>query len=137
MIFLNLDEAESEQDIIDFYNLYRNSNLTELPNSFWTNPKGRYRAKVIVEYLIQEILQYKRRIHIIHKLSISDFKNNKLSNMMALLFNNNVFLAVDNVYPNIYKECMFKGKRNYWDAELLIEEMEIIAKKLNKDPQKE
>lgn len=133
MDFLDLDLISKEEDIIKFYLLYRDSNIQELPNSFWNNNHGRYRATVIVKYVIEKILKYNRKIEVIRNLSISDFKNNKLQNMLRLLFQNDIYLAVDNAYPNIYKKCMFGRVRNYWDAELIVEEMERIAADLNKE----
>lgn len=133
MDFLDLDLASKEEDVIKFYLLYRESNIHELPNSFWNDDFGRYRASVIVKYVIENILKYNRKIEVIRKLSISDFKNNKLQNMLELLFQNDLYNAVDNAYPSIYKKCMFGRLRNYWDTELIVEEMERIAADLNKE----
>lgn len=130
---LNLDLAYKEADIIKFYLLYKDSNISELPNSFWNDDNGLYRAAVIVKYVIEEILKYNRKIEVIRNLSIYDLKNNKLQNMLKLLFQNDVYLAVNNAYPNMYKKCMFGGLRNYWDTELIIEEIERIALSLNKE----
>lgn len=53
--------------------------------------------------------------------------------MLRILFENSIFKAVELVYPNEFKEEMFLGKRNYWDEQLIKEEIENISKKLNKD----
>lgn len=53
--------------------------------------------------------------------------------MLRILFKNRIFKAVELVYPNEFKEEMFLGKRNYWDEQLIKEEIENISKKINKD----
>lgn len=49
--------------------------------------------------------------------------------MLRILFKNRIFKAVELVYPNEFKEEMFLGKRNYWDEQLIKEEIENISKK--------
>ena len=64
----------------------------------------------------------------IQNLSIKTFREAKLTNMMRILYNNNLFKAIDNAYPNQYNEEMFDKTINYWDIDLLKEEVELIAK---------
>lgn len=122
-----IDIIIKKENLIEFYEMFRNNNDALIPNSFWTSTNGRYRAKVIVRHLIEDILKLERRVKVIRNLTTKDFKNNKLQDMLDILFSGSVFLAVDNAYPGMYKECMFKGKRFYWDIDLIKEELEIIA----------
>lgn len=117
---------------IKLYKLYLDSNISELPNSVWADEYGKKRAKFIIKYLIEEILQYSRS-EIIHKLTIKTFSEYKLSNMLRILCKNRIFNAVELAYPNEYKEEMFTVQRNYWDEQLIKEEIESISKKINKD----
>lgn len=133
MYFLDYDSVNTKPTIIRFYELYRTNADAEIPNSFWNNEHGLFRARVVTRYLIEEILKYERRVKVIRNLSTKDFKNNKLAGMLNTLFKGSIFMAVNNAYPNQYKECMFVGKRFYWDVELIKGEVELIACELGKD----
>lgn len=54
--------------------------------------------------------------------------------MLSLCFNNSIFQAVDFLYSGKFIEEMFKGKRNYWDEEMLAEEIRFIANAQGKEP---
>ena len=64
----------------------------------------------------------------IQNLSIKTFREAKLTNMMRILYNN-LFKAIDNAYPNQYNEEMFDRTINYWDIDLLKEEVGRLQKK--------
>lgn len=128
---INIDEEIKEETVIFLYKTFGMSAVQELPNSYWVE-NGLIKSKYIVKYLIEKILKYKSRKQVIQNLSIKTFREAKLTNMMRILYNNNLFKAIDNAYPNQYNEEMFDRTINYWDIDLLKEEVELIAKEKDK-----
>ncbi|MGN0183242.1 MAG: DUF4046 domain-containing protein [Candidatus Ornithomonoglobus sp.] len=130
----NADITTEKDKIIDLYELYLKSEFAELPNSMWLDKYGKIRTKVVLKYFIEEKVKMRTRSEIAHDLSTNHFKQYKLQNMLSLCFNNSIFQAVDFLYPGKFIEEMFKGKRNYWDEEMLAEEIRLIANAQGKEP---
>ena len=118
---INIDKEIKEETVIFLYKTFGMGAVQELPNSYWVE-NGLIKSKYIVKYLIEKILKYKSRKQVIQNLSIKTFREAKLTNMMRILYNNNLFKAIDNAYPNQYNEEMFDRTINYWDIDLLKEE---------------
>ena len=123
---INIDKEIKEETIIFLYKTFGMGAVQELPNSYWVE-NGLIKSKYIVKYLIEKILKYKSRKQVIQNLSIKTFREAKLTNMMRILYNNNLFKAIDNAYPNQYNEEMFDRTINYWDIDLLKEEENAVG----------
>ena len=94
---INIDKEIKEETIIFLYKTFGMGAVQELPNSYWVE-NGLIKSKYIVKYLIEKILKYKSRKQVIQNLSIKTFREAKLTNMMRILYNNNLFKAIDNDY---------------------------------------
>ena len=115
---INIDKEIEEETVILLYKTFGMGAVQELPNSYWVE-NGLIKSKYIVKYIIEKILKYKSRKQVIQNLSIKTFREAKLTNMMRILYNNNLFKAIDNAYPNQYNEEMFDRTINYWDIDFL------------------
>ncbi len=75
----------------------------KFPNYFWSDFYGLEHAKYVVRYLIEEKLKWSDE-QVKKKLSHNTFKRNKLGGMIAIIFSSSPFAAIDNAYPEKYKE---------------------------------
>ena len=105
-----------KMDAVDVYKMVLKGDIIkQFPKGFWQQPEAKQNAAKCTRYLIEEILKYDDE-KIKEKNSVSLFSKNKLSGMLAICFNNSPYEAINNAYPNKYKEWEFKNvPLGYWE----------------------
>lgn len=102
---------------VDIYKKILKGELKRFPNRFWVDPGAEEHAKQITKYLIEEILKWGDD-EVKENLSEMVFRKHKLSGMLEYTFGRSPFKALDNAYPNKYKEWELKTvPKNLWENE--------------------
>ena len=97
-----------KMDAVDVYKMVLKRNMIKtFPKGFWQQPEAKQNAAKCTRYLIEEILRYDDET-LKKKKSQSIFTKNKLAGMLITCFNNSPYEAIDNAYPNKFKEWEFK-----------------------------
>ncbi len=87
--------------------------LRSVPRNFWNKDT----AKRATIWLIEDKLKWDDE-QIKNNLCKKTFVDNGLASMLKIVFNDSVFLAFDNAYPNRFKYWEFKAySKNYWNKE--------------------
>jgi transcription initiation factor IIE alpha subunit len=99
----------------------------KVPRNFWDLKT----AKEVVKWLIEDKLKWTDN-EIKEKLSLQIFKDNNLYGLLSNIFNNSIFQAFNNAYPNKFKPWEFhKAPRNFWDLKMAKEAVKwLIEDKL-------
>jgi len=120
-----------EMSAIDIYKLVLTGKLKQFPRNFFDKPDSLKETAEITRYFIEEILQWNNE-DIKKKISAKIFHNNKLGGMLAYIFKNSTFNAIDNAYPNIFKPWeLNKTPKNFWNKETCIKAIKwLIEEKL-------
>ena len=103
-------------DATDVYKMVLHSNeIKKFPNGFWKKENSKQNAAKCTRFLFEEILKYDDN-KLKNELSFKIFKDNKLRAMLQSCFNNSPYEAINNAYPNKYKEWEFKSApKGYWN----------------------
>lgn len=132
---------------VNIYKMVLNEELNLFPKYFWQKSTSLFESAEITKYLIEEVLKWDDK-DIVNKLSVICIQKNKLGKMLEVLFNNNIYMAINNAYPNRFKVWELKRRPvddEFWTDEntslalhWLFEEKlkwsdEDIKEKLNKD----
>lgn len=114
---------ESLPSEITVYKQVLSGELSQFPFYYWQEDIGsgseiKIAAQICTKYMIEEILHW-NVYEICNQLNKDIFIENKLGGMLAILFDNNIFEALDNAYPNKYPIGMIKqfNVTNYWKKE--------------------
>ena len=107
-----------KMDAIEIYKLVlEGKHLKRFPNGFWTKPDALDNAGKCLRYLIEDVLKLSDE-ELKKELSLSFLKENKLNGMLSCCFNNSPYNAINNAYPNKFKEWEFNSVcMNYWNDE--------------------
>ena len=98
-------------------NKFKEWEFKQTPNKFWTEEKGLEATK----WLIEEKLKLTDK-DLKEQLSIKLFKDNGLFGMLSICFNGSPYQAINETYPNRFKEWEFiKVPKNFWNKEKGIE----------------
>lgn len=118
---------------VDIYKKILKGELKRFPNRFWVDPGAEEHAKQITKYLIEEILKWGDE-EVKENISEMVFRKHKLSGMLEYTFGRSPFKALDNAYPNHYKEWELKTvPKNLWENEKKQKEAtEWLLEKTNK-----
>ncbi|MBQ3420480.1 MAG: DUF4046 domain-containing protein, partial [Romboutsia sp.] len=102
-------------DAVEIYKMVlRGDSLKTFPKGFWQRPESKENAAKCTRYVIEEILKYNDE-KIKECLSCKLFANYKLSGMLVKCFDNSPYKAINNAYPNKFKEWEFKiVPSGYW-----------------------
>lgn len=106
-------DAEKYSEI-EIFHMVLSGELKRYPNGFWVPPFGITYAVNILKYVIEDILKWNEN-DIIEKYDVNLFKKYKLCGLLAGVFNNSPFEALNAVYPNKFQAWQFNRKPfNYW-----------------------
>ncbi len=103
------------------YQQVLNGKIPQFPINFWQEDIGgeiKIASQLCTKYMIEEVLKW--NIHeICSELTKQTFIENKLGGMLDILFNNSIYEALDNAYPNKFPIGMIKNANtiNYWRKE--------------------
>ena len=99
---------------IEIYKAVLNKRLNRVPRGFWEGNIGKERAKHIVKYLLEELLNYSRE-DICKNFSYKFLTKYKLGGVLVGLFNNSAYELLDFTYPNEYKQWELGSvPRGFW-----------------------
>lgn len=102
---------------IEIFHMVLSGELKRYPNGFWVPPFGITYAVNILKYVIEDILKWNDN-DIIEKYDINLFKKYKLRGLLANIFNNSPFEALNAVYPNRFHAWQLNKKPlRYWKDE--------------------
>ncbi|WP_304430930.1 hypothetical protein [Romboutsia ilealis] len=102
---------------IEIFHMVLSGELKRYPNGFWVPPFGITYAVNILKYVIEDILKWNDN-DIIEKYDINLFKKYKLCGLLANIFNNSPFEALNAVYPNRFHAWQLNKKPlRYWKDE--------------------
>ena len=101
---------------VDVYTMVLKGDIIKkFPNGFWQQPKAKESAAKCTRYLIEEVLNYDSEMLKENNI-INIFAENKLSGMIMKCFGNSPYEAINNAYPNKYKEWEFSFvPRGFWN----------------------
>jgi len=140
----------SDYEDIEVYNMVRFGIIGRFPNNFWGGLDTYKTAKDLTRYMFENILEWSIE-DIKHKATADIFYDNKLGNMLKVLFDNNLLDALLNAYPElidwveerknritIKKESIdekesSEPREKYTDEEL-IKNLQQKYKELNRNP---
>lgn len=101
-------------DDIQTYELVLQRKIKQFPSGFWTKPWSYESATKITRYLLEKKLQLKIE-DIPSSINMSTFRDNKLSGMVSLLYDNSAIKAVQAAYPNKFKLWEFRTVlKGFW-----------------------
>ena len=123
---------------VDIYIKILKGELNRFPNRFWVDPGAEQNAKEVTIYFIEEVLKWNKD-DIRKNLCEAIFRKNKLSGMLEYTFDRSPFKAINNAYPNTFKEWEFKAApKHIWEDKNKREEaVNWLLIKVNKDKFKE
>lgn len=101
---------------IEIYKLVLQGRVIKtFPNDFWKQSNSLEISKTLTKYLIEDILQLSNE-DIKTKFNRKLLRDNKLGGMLLICFNSNHFKALDNAYPNLFKEWEFGSvSHGFWE----------------------
>lgn len=108
-----------KSESIQIYEDVLRGTLKRFPRGFWVDDESKnFQASAeITRYLIEEILHWDDKT-LKREISCQVFFKHKLRGMLYMLFNDSVYAAINNAYPNKYYEWEFKcTPRNFWTLE--------------------
>lgn len=123
---------------VEIYIKILKGELNRFPNRFWVDPGAEQNAKEVTIYFIEEVLKWNKD-DIRKNLCEAIFRKNKLSGMLEYTFDRSPFKAINNAYPNTFKEWEFKAApKHIWEDKNKREEaVNWLLIKVNKDKFKE
>ena len=104
-----------KMDAVDVYKMVLKGRVIKrFPRGFWQQPEAKQNAAKCTRYLIEEELNYDEE-KLKQNSTKALFEKNKLTGMLQTCFNSSPYEAIDNAYPNKYKEWEFKCAPNsFW-----------------------
>lgn len=123
---------------VEIYKKILKGELNRFPNRFWVDPGAEQNAKEVTIYFIEEVLKWNED-DIRKNLCEAVFRKNKLSGMLEYTFDRSPFKAINNAYPNKFKEWEFKAApKHIWEEKNKREEaVKWLLVRVNKDKFKE
>ena len=146
----NINENLIEYDDIEVYNMVMSGTLARFPNNFWEGVDSYGTAKTLTKYLFEKILKW--TIDEIKTNNLSEaFFENRLGGMIKCLFDNSVYKAIINAYPELEEWFIihereqrnnqgkeystgFISSRIFYTDEELIQKLQDKTKELNRIP---
>lgn len=119
---------------VEIYKKILNGELKRFPNRFWSDPGAEENAKQVTQYFIESILKWNED-DVRANLCEMVFRKHKLSGMLEYTFDRSPYKAINNAYPNKYKEWEFKAApKHIWENEdKRNEAIRWLLIKVNKD----
>ena len=87
------------------------------PSGTWSGDKKYENAKNVTKTLIEKVLKWSEN-DIKEKLSANTFRKNSLGGMLAVLFNDSPYRAIENAYPGKFKPWELPSvSKKFWNME--------------------
>ena len=112
-------------------NRFKPWELNSVPKGYWTLERGREATKWLVEVKLNGLTD-----NIVNTLSMRTFKRNGLRGMIATVFNDSPYKALNSVYPDKFKPWQLNSvPKHYWTLEKGIQATKwLIEEKLKLSP---
>lgn len=119
---------------VQIYKKILKGDLKRFPDRFWKDPGAEQNAREITLFFIEELLHWNDE-DVKKNLCESIFRKHKLSGMLEYTFDRSPFKAINNAYPNKFKEWEFKAApKHIWENEdKRNEAIRWLLIKVNKD----
>lgn len=102
---------------VEVYKLLLNKSIKCFPMRFFHDDVDNYKSKKCIKYLIEEHLKLSDE-DILKKVNYNLFTTYKLSGMLAIKYDDSPFKAINDIYPNKFREWEFGNvPRNFWSDE--------------------
>lgn len=104
---------------IEIYKEVLRGTRNRFPRDFWKDDENKNYcdSAIITKYLIEEVLKWDDE-KIKAEISCKIFFTHKLKGMLCILFNDSVYAALNNAYPDKFKEWELScTPRNFWNLE--------------------
>lgn len=113
-----------EKDPIKVFKWVLDGRLKKFPHGFWNTIESMERSAHIVRFLIENILGWDKE-DVKKRLCLHTFEEYRLRGMMACLFGESPYLAIENAYPGVFLEWeLHNCPINFWNREKAIEAVE-------------
>lgn len=114
-------ELEELPEELKLYKSVLDGNISRFPKGFWIDDDlevDRENAKQCTIYMFEKVLNW-NEYDIYNNLTADTFKENKLNGMLSVVFEDDIFFAIDNAYPGKIKPWLFKkyNYMKYWDKD--------------------
>jgi transcriptional regulator len=133
---------------VTLYKSILNGDTPKFPSRFWQDEligKNHESATLLTMYMFEEVLKW-RKVDIYNKLRKTTFQKNKLGGMLRIVYDDNIYQAINEAYPNDFLPWRFKHIpcMGYWRLEnnqinlkqvkeYLLEQLEHEGIKVNTD----
>lgn len=119
----------SSLDDVEIYKLILDRKMRCFPRGFWEKPEAFHSAKEITLYLFEERLKWSNE-EIKKSLNQNTFFDNKLRGMLNTLFKNSPYEALNNAYPDKFKEWELPiTPWNFWNEKTAYELVKWLIEK--------
>jgi hypothetical protein len=126
-------KEQEEKYSVEIYKSILSGSTKRFPHGFWRDDNALIYAKDITIYLIKAVLGWSEE-DIKRQIKVTTFIDNKLNTMIAYLFNNSPYAALDNAYPGVFKpwELAITPNNTLWTDEKITEAIKWIIDKKGK-----
>ena len=106
------------------------------PMNYWNQPDSPKNAAIITRYMIENILRWSDD-DVREKLNLEVFRQYRLRGMMAQLFRESTWRAVENAYPGKFRPWELKASSvGEWDKDLRVKAVKwLIEERLKLPPE--
>ena len=117
---MRLFEGKALEDL-EIYKELLDGKIERFPKGFWDKTWTYKSTAYITRYLIEEILGIDKTQNIPKIVRQEDFREYKLYGMLQTVFHGSYIEAIQNAYPEIFKEWEFKNLPiTYWNEDNII-----------------
>ena len=107
----------SKNSSVKMYKKVLNGTINNFPKDYWIG-RNKSEGAVCLQYLLEVVLKWKESEF--RKLSKKQIQTYKLLGMVSELFDGDLYLVMDYLYPNKYYPWDFKSKlKGYWTEETI------------------
>jgi hypothetical protein len=123
-------------DPIEVYRQVLTGQRKVFPRNYWNEPDSRKNAAIITRFMIERLLRWSLD-DVRERINIEVFAEYRLRGMVATLFGEHTWKAVDNAYPGKFKPWELKGSSvGRWSRSLRIDAVRwLVEERLNLPPE--
>ena len=114
-----MEGYELDDYAIQIYKNVLSGSMKRFPTNFWQDDLGKNLtdSAIITRYLIEEILQWDDET-VKEEICCKTFFAHRLKGMLTVLYGDSVYAALNNAYPDKYKQWELScTPRNFWTLE--------------------